>query len=91
MKALVKESEAVSYKYMTYPIPEPGIGELLVKVSRVSICGSDLNLYSWNVGMNMVDFGEAGSRTGQSLLRDEFLDLRTAHRHNTIHFNSGNL
>ena len=50
MKALVKQTEGVSYKYIDYPISEPGEGELLVKVKKVSICGSDLNLYSWNDG-----------------------------------------
>ncbi|CAB4040459.1 L-threonine 3-dehydrogenase, partial [Paramuricea clavata] len=48
MKALVKEKEGVSYKYMDYPVSGPDEGELLVRVTRTSICGSDLNLYSWN-------------------------------------------
>ena len=48
MKALMKKKEGVSYDYVDYPIPVPGDGELLVKVTKVSICGSDLNLYSWN-------------------------------------------
>jgi threonine dehydrogenase-like Zn-dependent dehydrogenase len=50
MKALLKQSEGISYKYLDYPISEPGDGELLVKVFKASICGSDLNLYSWNEG-----------------------------------------
>lgn len=50
MKALVKQREGVSYDYIDYPIPRPGEGELLVKVSKVSICGSDLSLHSWNEG-----------------------------------------
>ena len=50
MKALVKQAESASYEYMDYPVSEPGEGELLVKVAKVSICGSDLNLYSWNEG-----------------------------------------
>ena len=51
MKALVKEKEGVSYKYMDYPVSEPGEGELLVRVTRTSICGSDLILYSWDEGI----------------------------------------
>ena len=50
MKALVKESEEISYKYTDYPVSEPSRGELLVKVIRASICGSDINLYLWNDG-----------------------------------------
>ena len=50
MKALVKTKEGVSYEHVDYPKPTPGDGELLVKVIMVSLCGSDLSLYSWNSG-----------------------------------------
>ena len=54
MKALMKKKEGVSYDYADCPIPVPGDGELLVKVTKVSICGSDLNLYSWNEGSILI-------------------------------------
>ncbi|XP_004347831.1 hypothetical protein CAOG_04006 [Capsaspora owczarzaki ATCC 30864] len=48
MKALVKTKPTASYELVEIPVPVPGDGELLIKVERVSICGSDINLYTWN-------------------------------------------
>lgn len=48
MKALVKTQAKASYDLVDIPVPEPNDGELLIKVERVSICGSDINLYTWN-------------------------------------------
>jgi threonine dehydrogenase-like Zn-dependent dehydrogenase len=48
MKALIKDEPTKSYKYVDIPIPEPAEDELLVKVEKVAICGSDINLYQWN-------------------------------------------
>ena len=50
MNVLVKEEEKVSYVYKDIPIPQAGKGELLVKVLKVSLCGSDIILYEWNEG-----------------------------------------
>ena len=50
MNVLIKEEEKVSYVYKDIPIPQAGIGELLVKVLKVSLCGSDIILYEWNEG-----------------------------------------
>ena len=51
MKALVKEKPGISYEYKDVPVPRPGQGELLVKVKKVAICGSDIMLYQWGEGM----------------------------------------
>ena len=51
MKALVKQSEGQSYEYVEVPVPKPKDGELLVRVSKVAICGSDIALYQWNEGI----------------------------------------
>lgn len=48
MKALVKEQEVSSYQYKDVVVPTPGHGDLLVKVSKVALCGSDINVYHWN-------------------------------------------
>ena len=48
MKVLIKKKEGASYEYTDMQIPEPSEDELLVKVLRVSICGSDIALYHWN-------------------------------------------
>lgn len=50
MKALVKEKEGTSYVYTEVPVVAPAGDELLVKVGKVALCGSDISLYVWNNG-----------------------------------------
>ena len=50
MKALVKDKPEASYQYKDVPVPQPGEGELLVRVNKVAICGSDITLYQWGEG-----------------------------------------
>ena len=50
MKALVKERTGPSYEYKDVPLPVPQGDELLVKVRKVALCGSDISLYQWNNG-----------------------------------------
>lgn len=50
MKALVKSKPGVSYTYEDVPVPSPQGDELLVKVGKVALCGSDIALYQWNEG-----------------------------------------
>ena len=60
-KVLLKEEEKLSYLYKDHPIPEPKEGEVLVKVSKVSICGSDIALYNWNQGLSNISSGLSAS------------------------------
>ena len=55
MKVLLKDEEKASYIYTDFPVPQPSKGELLVKVLKVSICGSDITLYEWNEGTKKLD------------------------------------
>lgn len=48
MKALVKEEQVSSYHYKDVAVPTPGRGDLLVRVNKVALCGSDINVYRWN-------------------------------------------
>ena len=34
--------------YTDLPIPEPVKDKVLIKVDKVAICGSDINLFMWN-------------------------------------------
>jgi L-iditol 2-dehydrogenase len=46
MKALVKHSmEAGAVELREMPVPEPGPGEVLLKVAACAVCGSDLAMY----------------------------------------------
>ena len=48
MTALVKASPEKGLSVQKIPIPEPGPGEVLVKISKTSICGTDLHIYNWD-------------------------------------------
>ena len=50
MKALVKEREGTSYTYKEVSVSQPQGDELLVKVSKVALCGTDISKYKWNAG-----------------------------------------
>ena len=48
MKALVKAKAAPGLWLKDVPDPEPGPGEVLIRVLRTGICGTDLHIESWN-------------------------------------------
>jgi len=48
MRALVKREAARGIWMEQVPIPEPGPNEVLVRVDRTAICGTDLHIYLWD-------------------------------------------
>ncbi|XP_045123395.1 L-threonine 3-dehydrogenase-like [Portunus trituberculatus] len=48
MTCLVKEEPEEGYELVRRPVPSPGPGDAIIKVDRVGICGSDINLWKWN-------------------------------------------
>jgi threonine 3-dehydrogenase len=48
MKALVKREAAPGLWLDEVPEPEIGINDVLIKVLRTGICGTDLHIYSWD-------------------------------------------
>lgn len=48
MKALVKTRAAKGLWLEDVPEPEPGINDVLIKVLRTAICGTDVHIYDWN-------------------------------------------
>lgn len=48
LKALVKSSAEPGLRLEEVPDPSPGPGEVLVRVLRTGICGTDLHIESWN-------------------------------------------
>jgi len=48
MKALVKTAPAPGVTLMDVPVPAIGPGELLIRVEKVAICGTDVHIYEWN-------------------------------------------
>ena len=47
MKALCKTAAGPGAKYKNMPVPRISKDDLLVRVHRASICGSDLPIYHW--------------------------------------------
>jgi threonine 3-dehydrogenase len=48
MRALRKTGRKAGAELAEIPVPEPGEGEVLVRVHAASICGTDLHIYDWN-------------------------------------------
>ena len=48
MKALVKARSEPGLWLQDVPEPEPGLGEVLIRVLRTGICGTDLHIEAWN-------------------------------------------
>ena len=48
MKGLVKKDRARGLTLMDVAVPEPGINDVLIRVLRTAICGTDLHIYNWD-------------------------------------------
>lgn len=48
MKALVKKEAAPGLWMEDVPRPEPGINDVLIRIHRTSLCGTDLHIYKWD-------------------------------------------
>lgn len=48
MKALVKRHAEVGLWLEDVPEPEIGVNDVLIKVKRTAICGTDLHIYNWD-------------------------------------------
>lgn len=48
MKALVKKEAAVGLWLEDVPEPTVGINDVLIKVKRTAICGTDMHIYNWD-------------------------------------------
>ena len=48
MKALVKAKPEKGLWLEEVPIPEIGINDVLIKIKRTSVCGTDMHIYNWD-------------------------------------------
>lgn len=48
MDALVKTTAGKGLTLMQVPVPEPKMGEVLIKVRKTAICGTDVHIYNWD-------------------------------------------
>jgi threonine 3-dehydrogenase len=49
MKALVKAQAAPGLWLERVPVPEIGINDVLIKIEKTAICGTDVHIYKWNL------------------------------------------
>jgi len=48
VQAVVKPTAAPGLVLADVPEPEPGDGDVLLRVAAASVCGTDVHLYDWN-------------------------------------------
>ena len=49
MQAVVKaRAETNGTEIQTVPVPKPGNCDVLIKLKSASICGTDVNIYTWD-------------------------------------------
>ena len=48
MKALVKRHASPGLWLEEVPVPVPGLNDVLIRVDRTGICGTDLHIYKWD-------------------------------------------
>lgn len=48
MDAIVKPTAGVGLELRRVPVPTPGPGEVLIKVHKTAICGTDVHIYNWD-------------------------------------------
>jgi len=48
MHSIVKEAPGPGAVYREWPVPKPGLQDILVEVEATSICGTDMHIYDWH-------------------------------------------
>jgi len=48
MKALVKAFPEKGLWLQEVPVPRPGLNDVIIKVKKSAICGTDLHIYNWD-------------------------------------------
>jgi threonine 3-dehydrogenase len=48
MRAIAKLTPAPGLQMIEVPVPTPGINDVLIKVKKTSICGTDIHIYNWD-------------------------------------------
>ena len=48
MRAIAKLTPGPGLQMTEVPVPEPGINDVLIKIRKTSICGTDVHIYNWD-------------------------------------------
>ena len=48
MKALAKTARAPELAMIDLPVPEVGHNDVLIRIGKTGICGTDIHIYNWD-------------------------------------------
>ena len=48
MDAIVKPVKGPGLELRKVPVPVPGPGEVLIKIHKTAICGTDVHIFNWD-------------------------------------------
>jgi threonine 3-dehydrogenase len=48
MKAILKAAEGPGLRLGEVPVPQPGSSDVLIRILKTSICGTDVHIYNWD-------------------------------------------
>jgi len=48
MRAIAKLTPGPGLQLTDVPVPKPGINDVLIKIKKTSICGTDIHIYNWD-------------------------------------------
>ena len=48
MKSLVKAKAEPGIWMQDVPVPDYGVNDVLIKIHKTAICGTDIHIYSWD-------------------------------------------
>ena len=48
MRALAKLRQGPGLDLVQVPVPKPGINDVLIKIKKTAICGTDVHIYNWD-------------------------------------------
>jgi len=97
MRALSKREAREGLWQISAPVPEPGPHDVLIRVNRTAICGTDIHIYNWdswaanNVPVPMIvghEFSGEIVEIGSAVSRDLFVGQRVSGEGHVIDFNS---
>src|SRR2546428_3727802 len=84
MRAIVKKSAAPGLVLEEVPVPEPGINDVLIKILKTSICGTDVHIDQWDA------WAQKTIRPAM-IIGHEFVGTVAAVGSNVEHFQPGDL
>jgi threonine 3-dehydrogenase len=84
MRAIAKLSPGPGLSLTEVPVPTPGVNDVLIKVKKTSICGTDVHIYNWDA------WAEKTIKTPM-VIGHEFVGTIAAVGANVIGFQPGDL